>query len=165
MAKSKSKRSRKGAKRTTQARSIVAAPRYVPSAPPPRPTALVVSAPKPMRRRARAHHRPAHGAGLLHLAGATLVLNSVAGSDEGFAGKTVYGLAQKIPGAKTIGGPAAAGLVLGAIGKYTHIGGPKLKPWLKAAGVVGVVLAITKAMTTKDFKWLGDGGEIMDADV
>ena len=105
---------------------------------------------------------------------AAVVLSNVAGTNSGLLGAKVYDLVQKIPGAKTFGGAATAGLALGAIEKYAHIGG-RLKPYMRAAGLVGVVLAAAKVgeAGTK-FAWLGDAGpahrpgggdRIMDVDI
>lgn len=93
------------------------------------------------------------------LAAAAVVLSNVAGTNSGPLGAKVYDLVQKIPGAKTFGGAATAGLALGALGKYTGIGGRRVRPWLHAAGVVGIILAGAKVgeAGTK-FAWVGDDG-------
>ena len=62
----------------------------------------------------------------------------------------------KVPGTKTFGSVAIAGLGLGAIGHFTSWGG-RFRPWLKAAGVVGIVAAGVKLGTDNTgFKFVGD---------
>lgn len=145
-----------------------------------RSTALVVVAPPraPARRRSKhahvVHHRrgrrkgsggPASGCTIPKLIGTTLILGNVAGTNNGPLGATVYNLVQKIPGTKTFGGAATAGMVLGAVGKWTGIGGPRLRPWLRCAGIVGVIAAGLKvAEQGTAFKWLGDADTVMEVE-
>lgn len=91
---------------------------------------------------------------------AAVVLGSVAGTATGPVGGRVKELVDKLPGAKTFGSAATAGLYLGATQLIKPgLGGPKISPWLKAAGIVGLVAAglrVGEAGTS--FKWLGDYG-------
>ena len=71
---------------------------------------------------------------------------------------------EKIPGQKTFGSVAIAGLGLGAIGHFTSFGG-RFRPWLKAAGAVGIVAAAIKiGSDNKDFKFLGEDDDLDDDD-
>lgn len=74
----------------------------------------------------------------------------------------------KIPGSKTFGPVAVAGVALGAIGQFTSIGGARLRPWLKAAGAVGLIVAALKVgVENTGFKFVGDDDdddELMDVD-
>lgn len=136
-----------------------------------RSTALVlVPAGRSPARRARRSHpvhhvkgkrRRHHGGGghggvtLAKVAGSAIVLANVAGTNNGPLGDKVYNLVQKIPGAKTFGGAATAGLALGAIYKFTRFGG-RARPWMAAAGLVGVIAAGLKlGEQGTSFKWLG----------
>lgn len=75
--------------------------------------------------------------------------------DAGLFG-TVNRVVDKLPGAKTLGRPATAGIALGAIEHFTSMGG-SLRPYMRLAGVVGVVLAGAKVGGAgAAFKWLGD---------
>ena len=115
----------------------------------------------PVRRKARRSavaRRSGGGGGVTvgKLVGAGIALASAAGSSTGPLGATVYNLVQKVPGAKTFGGAATAGLMAGGLYKFTKFGG-RARPWLAAAGVVGVVLAAVKlGEQGTSFKWLGD---------
>ena len=112
-----------------------------------------------------AHHARGHrrrrasgdgGANIWKVGASALVLANVAGRADGVAGQTVYNLVQKLPGAKTLGGAAAAGLYIGGVHRFTRIGG-SLRPWMKAAGIVGVVLGLAKVGELGvNLKWLGD---------
>lgn len=114
---------------------------------------------KPKKRR-RAH--ASHGISLTKAVGTALVLGNVAGKNNGVLGPTVYDLVQKVPGAKTIGGTAAAGLIIGGVWKFTKIGG-RLRPLMACAGLVGAVAAALKlAEVGSDIKWLGDAGDSSD---
>jgi len=143
-----------------------------------RTTAIVVVPPAGRathRRRRATHphhkattHRRRRGSGsggvtVAKLAGTALVLANVAGTNSGPLGSKVYDLVQKIPGTKTFGGAATAGLTLGAIGKFTGFGG-RLRPWLRAAGWVGVIAAFLKlGEQGTAFKWVGDD-DVMDVE-
>jgi hypothetical protein len=142
-----------------------------------RTTAIVVVPPAGRathrRRGTRPHHkatthrrRRGSGSGgvtVAKLAGTALVLANVAGTNSGPLGSKVYDLVQKIPGTKTFGGAATAGLTLGAIGKFTGFGG-RFRPWLRAAGWVGVIAAFLKlGEQGTAFKWVGDD-DVMDVE-
>lgn len=108
----------------------------------------------PQRKGKRRHHHS--GVTLGKVAGTAIVLANVAGSNSGPLGATVYDWVQKIPGAKTFGGTAVAGAALGLLSK-TRLGRGKAGPWLKAAGLVGVIAAAIKVGEAgTSFKWLGD---------
>lgn len=119
----------------------------------------------------KAHHpkrRRHHGHGGITLGKiflTTIGLSSACGTNSGPLGAKAYDLIQKVPGAKTFGGAATAGLLAGGIYKFTKFGG-RGRPWLAAAGIVGVVLAAAKlGEQGTAFKWLGDaGGGVMDVE-
>lgn len=84
-----------------------------------------------------------------------VVLANVAGTNNGYAGDKVYNVVAKLPGAKTFGNAITAGLYLGGIHRFTKIGG-RLRPYLAAAGLIGVVGAALKlGEQGTNFKWLG----------
>lgn len=139
-------------------------------------TAIVVVGPRAPARRRSSHpvrvtqHAPAHrrrrkghgggGVTIGKLAGVGIVLANVAGTNNGPLGATIYDLVQKVPGAKTFGGAAVAGVGLGLLSK-TGLGRGRLGPWLRAAGAVGVIAAALKlGEQGTAFKWLG--GEVED---
>lgn len=139
---------------------------------------VVVPSAAPARRRqkslARHHHKKPHkrrhhrggghgGVTTAKLVGTAIVLANVAGTNSGPLGAKVYDLVQKIPGAKTFGGAATAGLVLGATYKYTKIGG-RFRPLMACAGIIGLVAAALKiGEQGTSFKWLGgDSGDYLD---
>ena len=143
-----------------------------------RSVALVVAAPRVVTRRSVAvSHRGGHGhkgkgkrrhhhhagvtMGKIILAG--VVLGSVAETNNGPAGATVYNMVQKLPGIKTFGGAVTTGLYLGALGKYTRFGRGRAGAWLRAAGVIGLAGAALKigAQGTK-FQWRGGEGATAD---
>lgn len=144
-------------------------------------TSLVVVTPRaPARRHAshpakrhkgRKHHRRRGGGGghggvtIPRLVGTGLVLANVCGTNNGPLGDKVYNLVQKIPGSKTFGGAATAGLTAGAIYKFTRFGG-RFRPYLACAGLIGVIGAILKVGEQGTaFKWLGDtNDQIMDVE-
>lgn len=104
----------------------------------------------------RRHHRVEGSLSLAKIGGTALALASVAGTNTGPLGAKVYDLVQKIPGAKTFGGAATAGLMIGGVHHFTKFGG-KFRPWMRAAGIVGVVAAAIKiGEAGMQFKWLGD---------
>jgi hypothetical protein len=135
------------------------------------PMSKPASRPRPQthkthRKHHRKHHRR-HGGGS---GGVTLVkalvaagtLANVADAKDGILGDRVYNLVQKLPGTKTFGGAVTAGLYLGAIHKFTRFGG-RYRPWLAAAGLVGVIGAGLKlGMQGTGFKWLGES--VMDVE-
>ena len=89
-----------------------------------------------------------------------LVLGSACETNNGPLGPTIYNVIQKIPGAKTFGGAATAGMALGALHEFTSIGGPTVRPFLKIAGILGLGLAAIKVgITGQAFKWVGDTGD------
>jgi len=112
--------------------------------------------------------RGASGVTPMKIGIAAVVLGSVAGTATGPAGAKVHELVNKLPGAKTFGPAATAGMYLGATQLIRPGWGGKMSPWLKAAGVIGIVAAglkVGEAGTA--FKWIGDsggyyGGDIMD---
>jgi hypothetical protein len=120
-----------------------------------RPTVVRVSGGKRKSHHGRRRH---HGGGkmnLLHLAVAGAGLAYLTGS-----ASPVQAIPQniaKIPGSKTFGNAATAGLACLAIDRFV-----KRNKWLRAAGVIGVVLgAVQVGQKGADFKWLGDedGGD------
>ena len=115
----------------------------------------------------RKHHRRhgRHGVTVGKVIASAIVLGSVAGTNSGPLGARAYDIVQKIPGAKTFGGAAVAGLGLGALYKFTRFGG-RFRPWMAAAGLVGVVAAGLKiGEQGTSFKWLGDARDsIMDVE-
>lgn len=138
-------------------------------------TSLVVVAPRAPARRhtshpAKRHHKGRRkgrrggghgGVTIPKLVGTGLVLANVCGTNNGPLGDKVYNLVQKIPGAKTFGGAATAGLTAGAIYKFTRFGG-RFRPYLACAGLIGVIGAILKVGEQGTaFKWLGED-EVMD---
>jgi hypothetical protein len=105
----------------------------------------------------RHHHHGHRGITPLKLVGTALVLGSAAETNTGPLGPSLYNLVQKLPGTKTFGGAVTAGLYLGGTAlAFKSLARSKLGPWLKAAGVVGIVGAGLKigAAGTK-FQWLG----------
>src|SRR4029078_10032052 len=143
---------------------------------------LVVVTPRAPARRHASHHpakrhkghgrrRRGHGGGgrggvtIRKLVGTTLVLANVCGTNNGPLGDKVYNLVQKIPGAKTFGGAATAGLAAGAIYKFTRMGG-RFRPYLACAGLIGVIGAALKiGEQGTAFKWLGDtNDQVMDVE-
>lgn len=140
-----------------------------------RATAIVVvpSQRRPTHKRKHAvhhkvKHRRRHGGGsggvsIGKLGAAALVLSNVAGTATGPFGDKVYNLVQKIPGAKTFGGAAMGGIAIGAVGKFTGLGG-RFRPWMRAAGVVGIIAALLKlGEQGTAFKWIGDD-DVMDVE-
>lgn len=119
---------------------------------------ISVSAPRrSSKRRSSGRRGGHHGVTFGKLLGTGIVLANTCEVNNGLLGDKIYNVVQKIPGAKTLGGAATAGLALGAIGKYTGIGGPRLRPWLLTAGVVGIVLSALKVGSAgTNFKWLGE---------
>lgn len=117
------------------------------------------------RKGGRRRHGGHGGITIPKLVGTGLVLANVAGTNNGPLGDKVYNLVQKIPGAKTFGGAATAGLAAGAIYKFTRAGG-RLRPYLACAGLIGVIGAVLKVGEQGTaFKWLGDTNDsIMDVE-
>jgi len=122
-------------------------------------------APKAHHHKKRSHRRHGGGHGgvtLVKAAVAAGVLANVADAKDGILGDKVYNFVQKLPGAKTFGGAVTTGLYLGAIHKFTRFGG-RYRPWLAAAGLVGVIGAGLKlGLQGTGFKWLGDS--VMDVE-
>jgi hypothetical protein len=130
---------------------------------------------RPRARRAAHHHvaaatkkraaRRRGGGGdvsLIKIAATAVVLGNVVGKKDGVAGGAVYDLVQKLPGAKTFGGAEAVGLYCAGLHHFTTWGG-KLRPWIKAAGYLGVAAAFLKLGNAGTaFKWLGGSGEHRD---
>jgi len=143
-------------------------------------TAIVVAAPRAMTTRRRASRpakikrrgrRRAHGGGgggvtMGKLIGAGIglsLLTSTTGvmKDNGLS-KSLVETLDKVPGTKTLGRTAVLGLGLGAVGKWVVKGG-RARPWLLAAGAVGIVAAAIKVgEQNSEFKWLGDDDDLMD---
>jgi len=96
-----------------------------------------------------------------------LALGALVGSSN-MAPKQVTDFVAKIPGAKTFGNVAITGLALGALGHFTNVGG-RFRPWLRAAGAVGLIVAAVKLGTDNTaFKFVGDDDDddsLMDVDV
>jgi hypothetical protein len=81
-----------------------------------------------------------------------LLVAGVALGYVGRAGGMAAGIASKVPGNKTFGGPAALGIACFAIDKWV-----KPNPWLKAAGVIGIAAAALKVGEQNTaFQWVGD---------
>lgn len=102
------------------------------------------------RRGHRRHRGHGGGVGLKHLAiaGAGLAFLTGAGSPI----QAIPTNIAKLPGAKTFGGPAVAGLACLAVDRFFH-----RNKWLRAAGWIGVGLAAVQVGTKgKDFAWVGD---------
>lgn len=119
-----------------------------------RTTHHIKAHPAPRRRR----HTGEGGANIWKVGASALVLSNVCGKNDGLLGATVYDWVQKLPGAKTFGGAATAGLYIGALHRFTRFGG-SIRPWMKAAGYVGVVGALMKiGELGSNLKWLGDPG-------
>jgi len=136
------------------------------------PVAVPVSRRSSAKRRAPAqpHHKKRHhrrhggGHGGVTLVKALVAAGTLANATakDGIIGDRVYNLVQKLPGTKTFGGAVTAGLYLGAIHKFTKFGG-KFRPWLAAAGLVGVIGAGLKlGEQGTGFKWLGES--VMDVE-
>lgn len=123
---------------------------------------VAIVAPPVRHRRQKRHHRGGGrivggsltGFGAM-AAGMAWIDSKGVGDDAGMFG-SVNKMIDKLPGAKTLGRPATAGLALGAIEHFTKFGG-RARPYMKLAGVIGVVLAGAKiGGAGAAFKWLGD---------
>lgn len=122
-----------------------------------------------VRRRARRGGRGGAGVTVGKLAIAGLALGALVGDNSTIAPAQAKAFVQKIPGAKTFGNVAIAGAALGAIGHFTSFGG-RFRPWLKAAGYIGVAAAAIKLGTDNTgFKFVGDDDldvdDLADVDV
>lgn len=124
------------------------------------------------RTKAVKHHRRRRGGAsgggvsLGKLAVTGLALGALVGDNSSIAPAQVKGFVQRIPGSKTFGNTAIAGLALGAVHHFTHFGG-RFRPWMKAAGLVGIALAAVKLGTDNtSFKFVGDedDGDLMDVE-
>jgi len=108
------------------------------------------------RRRGRRRGGGSGGVTATKLAIAAIGLGALVGDNSPVAPAKAKELAGKIPGAKTFGNVAVVGLGLGAIGHFTHFGG-RFRPWMRAAGAVGLVAAAIKLGTDNTgFKFVGD---------
>lgn len=102
-------------------------------------------------------------AGKLAIAG--IALAALTADTSPIAPAKVKEIVAKVPGAKTFGNVAVAGLGLGALAHFTSIGG-RFRPWMKAAGAVGLVAAAIKLGTDNTgFKFVGDDDDDMVMDV
>ncbi len=101
-------------------------------------------------RRSRRRGGGGGGVNLMHLGGAALGLAYVTQNVE-----SVKSMAAKIPGAKSVGAPAAIGIMALAVDRFAY-----KNKWLKLLGAAGIVLAAAQVGTKgKDFKWVGDGDD------
>jgi len=106
------------------------------------------------------------GVSMGKLAIAGLALGAVFGENSSIAPAQAKAVVQKIPGSKTFGNTAIAGMAIGAVHHFTHFGG-RFRPWMKAAGLVGLALAAVKLGTDNtSFKFVGeeDDGDLMDVE-
>jgi hypothetical protein len=114
-----------------------------------------------MPRRSRKRHSAggiASTSNIVHVGGATLGLAYLLGPKSPFPSMRTH--AEKIPGAKTIGIPAAVGIAALATDRFLY-----KNKWLKLAGVAGVVLAAARiGEAGTDFKWVGDDDVAGDFD-
>jgi len=113
------------------------------------------------RRRRHGRRRGRHGGGVrpLHLAVAGAGLGLLFGAKSPV--KQLADLGGKIPGAKTFGTPAMAGIACLAIDKMV-----KPNKWLRLAGYAGIALAAVElGKQGSDFKFVGDDDlDGMDSD-
>jgi hypothetical protein len=110
------------------------------------------------RVRRRRHHSRGGRHNLMHLAiaGAGLAYLTSASSPA----PSINAALDKVPGSKTFGKTATAGLLCLAADRFI-----KRNKWLHAAGVVGLVAAAVQAGTQgTGFKWVGDDDFIGDDD-
>lgn len=161
MAKAKAKHSgqfKKGGGRVGGGTTVVVAAAPAARAPAKRKSAKRSVTHKVHHGKRKKHHRRGGGDGgmsIIKIGATALALSSIAGTNSGPLGAKVYDLVQKVPGAKTFGGAATAGLVLGGIHKFTRFGGG-LRPYMRIAGIVGVIAAGLKVGEAgTSFKWLG----------
>jgi hypothetical protein len=118
------------------------------------------------RRRGRRGGGASGGVSMGKLAITGLALGAVFGENSSIAPAQAKSIVQKIPGSKTFGNTAIAGMALGAVHHFTHFGG-RFRPWMKAAGLVGLALAAVKLGTDNtSFKFVGedDDGDLMDVE-
>lgn len=110
---------------------------------------------KRSRRRGRSH---GGGMSLVKLGGATLAMSYLLGPKSPMPTMKTY--ADKIPGAKTWGAPAAVGIAALAIDRFA-----KPNRWLKLLGAAGIVLAAANIGSAgTDFKFVGDADDVADMD-
>ncbi len=116
------------------------------------------AAPK-SKRKSHRKHRGGGGMNLTHLALAGAGLAFLTGASSPI--QAIPTNVAKIPGAKTFGNPAMAGLVCLGVDRFV-----KRNKWLRAAGVIGVVLGAVQVGTQgTSFKWLGDPADDFVAEV
>lgn len=111
---------------------------------------------------ARKTRRRSHGSGggmsLVKLGGTTLAMAYLLGPKSPIPSIKTY--ADKIPGSKTWGAPAAVGIACLAIDRFA-----KPNRWLKLAGAAGIVLAAANiGASGTDFKFVGDDDYSGDLD-
>lgn len=110
------------------------------------------------RRGSRRRHSSGGGLGLKHLALAGAGLAFLAGPATPV--KAITDNVAKIPGAKTFGNVAIAGMALGALDHFVL---KRRNKWMRAAGAIGVALAAVQVGTKgKDFSWVGDEGGYLE---
>lgn len=111
--------------------------------------------------KAKHHRRRSHGGGgvgLKHLAIAGGALAFLTGAASPIA--AIKDNANKLPGAKTFGATAVAGVALLAIDKFV-----KPNKWLRAAGYAGIVIAAaTVGNKGSSFSFVGDAPQLRGAD-
>jgi hypothetical protein len=131
-------------------------------------TKYVTRKARPMRRRHRRHAGSGGNPGVAKIAISALALGALAGDNSTIAPASVKDFLSKIPGQKTFGGPAIAGMALGGAAHFLGFGG-RFKPWMKAAGIVGLVLAGLKVGSENTgFKFVGDvegDDDMMETDI
>lgn len=113
------------------------------------------------KRRTRRKHTTPQVA-MEHVAITGLILGAVAGTKATpVIGDTLYNMAQKVPGAKTFGGPAAVGGVIWGASALLKVRG-KARTWANAAGLVALgLVAVKVGQEQTGLKWLGDTGSDM----
>lgn len=108
------------------------------------------------RAKPKRHHRRrlGHHGGGLSLGKVAIAAAGLAYLTGAHGPKAISDTVNKLPGSKTFGTAATAGIALLAVDRFV-----KRNAWIRAAGVAGLVLAATQfGAQGTDFKWLGDGG-------